>query len=91
MHAQTKIPTQLRKENIDRRYHMADLAVCSRLILKWIVNTVLRRGMDCIVCGLSLGADRYEGGNDILGSIKITKFWPAERPSGTHFFKTISG
>jgi hypothetical protein len=40
--------------------------------------------MDCIVCGLSLGADRYEGGNDILGSIKITKFWPAERPSGTH-------
>jgi hypothetical protein len=40
--------------------------------------------MDCIVCGLSLGADRYEGGNDILGSIKIIKFWPAERPSGTH-------
>ena len=47
--------TQQRKGNIDRRYHMADLAVYGRLLLKWIVNIVRRRGMDCIVWGLSLG------------------------------------
>jgi hypothetical protein len=40
--------------------------------------------MDCIVAVLAWGQDRYEGGNEILGSIKITKFWPAERLSGTH-------
>ena len=39
-------------------------------------------GLYCL--RFKLGADRYEGGNDILGSIKIIKFWPAERPSGTH-------
>jgi hypothetical protein len=75
--------TQLRKGHIDRRYNMADLAVYGRLIFKWTVNLVWRRGMDCIVYGLSLGAGRYEGGNDILSSIKITKFWPAARLSGT--------
>jgi len=40
MHAQTKMHTELRKGNIDRRDHMADLAVYGRHILKWIVNTV---------------------------------------------------
>jgi len=53
---QTTMHTELRKGNIDRRYHMADLAVHGRLILKWIVIIVWRRRMDCIVCGLSLGA-----------------------------------
>ena len=53
--AQTKMHSQLRKGNMDRRYHMADLAVYGRFILKWVANIVWRRGMDCIVCGLSLG------------------------------------